>query len=133
MRSLTRCKRCSWQWFRRELEGGGAAALPKPREWCRSVLAARTRSPARHQSRRAEAMSRREELGNLATYLKTFRERARLSVEDVASGVGCTAWYIERIEEGSRYHRRPARERLQRICELVGADYDEARRLGGYS
>ncbi len=72
-----------------------------------------------------------KELEKLATYLKEFRERAGLSVEDVAAEVGCTAWYIYRIE-GSRYHRRPARERLQRICALVGADYDEARRVGGY-
>jgi transcriptional regulator with XRE-family HTH domain len=79
-------------------------------------------------------MSSQQDLDNLATYLKTSRERARLSVEDVAAEVGCTARYIYRIEEVGRHrgNKRLSRELLQRICALVGADYNEARRVGGY-
>ncbi len=69
-------------------------------------------------------------------YLTRCRKASDLSQAQVAIkvrervGEEVAGWYINKIERGRLYH--PAVNRLEAICQAVGADFREALRLGEY-
>lgn len=67
-------------------------------------------------------------LKRLATFLKSKRKKANLSIRALASKVNCSKSHLFLIEKGER---NPSDELLLSICKELGVDAEEAIQING--